>query len=245
MRKKSWRQGVEIIKPHIVKVRTPRGFGTGFLCTYTEDKKYCAVATAAHVISESYIWEEPIRIHHYVSKKVRLLREPDRIVWLDYDLDTAVILFPRGDLPLPQTTLPFISEKHHLKVGEEIGWVGFPAVSSQNLCFFSGMNSCWIDDSRTYLVDGVAINGVSGGPAFYTTTKGIKIIGSVTAYLPHRTGITPGLSMISDVDQFLDVIKTIKDWGEAKKKEPPPEEVKEKKEKKEKEEQKDKESKDT
>jgi hypothetical protein len=227
MGKKLWRQGVEIIKSHVVKIMTPRGSGTGFLCAYTEDRKFCGIATAAHVISQSHLWEEPIRIQHYTSGEIKLLREPDRVVWLDFKLDTAVILFVKEKLPLPEDILPFISEKKHLKVGEEIGWVGFPAVSSQNLCFFSGRNSFWLDDSRSYLVDGVAINGVSGGPAFYTTTKGIKVIGSVSAYLPNRVGVTPGLSMISDVDQFLDVIKTIKDWDEAKKKETSPSELKE------------------
>jgi len=137
MGKIPWRKGVEIIQSHIVKIKTPRGFGTGFLCAYAKEKKFCAIATAAHVISESHIWEEPIRIHHYISEKERLLREPDRVVWLDYNLDTAVILFKREELPLPQDTLSFISEKKYLKVGEQIGWVGFPAVSSQNLCFFS------------------------------------------------------------------------------------------------------------
>lgn len=232
MGKKLWRQGVEIIKSHVVKIMTPRGSGTGFLCAYAEDRKFCGIATAAHVISQSHLWEEPIRIQHYTSGEIKLLREPDRVVWLDFKLDTAVILFVKEKLPLPEDILPFISEKKHLKVGEEIGWVGFPAVSSQNLCFFSGRNSFWLDDSRSYLVDGVAINGVSGGPAFYTTTKGIKVIGSVSAYLPNRVGVTPGLAMISDVDQFLDVIKTIKDWDEAKKKETSPSELKEEKQNK-------------
>lgn len=222
-----WRKGVEIIRPHVVKIVTPRGSGTGFLFAYSEDRRFCGIATAAHVISESHAWEEPIRILHYDSQKIQLLREPDRLVWLDYKLDTAVVLFAKGELPLPKTILSFMREKKHLEVGEEIGWVGFPAVSSQNLCFFSGRNSCWLKDSRTYLVDGVAINGVSGGPAFSTTAKEVRIIGSVSAYLPNRAGATPGLAMISDVDQFREVIKAIKDWDEAKKKETPPDEAKE------------------
>ena len=45
----SWRKAVEIVKPHVVRRRTPTGFGTGFLCAYTEDKKICATATAAVV----------------------------------------------------------------------------------------------------------------------------------------------------------------------------------------------------
>lgn len=231
MGKTPWRKAVKLIKPYVVKIYTPRGAGTGFLCAYTEDKKLCAIATAAHVIDESHYWEEPMRIQHYDSGKTILLRSTDRIIWLDPKLDTAVILFQKGDLPFPEKTLPFISQGKHLVVGEEIGWVGFPAVSPQSLCFFTGRNSCWLNDSRTYLVDGVAINGVSGGPAFSVTVNGITVMGSVSAYLPNRLGATPGLAMISDVDQFLKVIKEIKDWEEAKKKETPPSEPKEQQDK--------------
>ena len=75
------------------------------------------------------------------------------------------------------------------------------------------------NDLRTYLVDGVAINGVSGGPVFYTTTKGIEVIGSVSAYLPNRVGVTPGLAMVSHAEQFQIVIKTIKNMEDAKRQE--------------------------
>lgn len=224
----SWRKAVEIVKPHVVKIRTTRGFGTGFLCAYTKDKKICAVATAAHVVDQSHLWEEPIRIQHHDSGQTKLLRASDRIIWLDTKLDTAVILFLKEKFSLPDKPLVFISEEKYLKVGIEIGWVGFPAVSPDNLCFFSGTNSCWVNDWKTYLVDGVVINGVSGGPAFYRVKKSIKVIGSVSAYLPNRVGATPGLAMISDVDQFQNAIKRIKDMDEAKEKETPPSELKEK-----------------
>lgn len=216
-----WRSAVEIIKPHIVKIMTPRGSGTGFLCAYTSDKILCGIATAAHVVNQSHFWEEPIRIQHFNSHSTILLRIQNRIIYSDMNLDTAVIIFKKGELPLPTKTLEFIRKRKYLKVGEEIGWVGFPAMSPNDLCFFSGRNSCWLNDEKTYLVDGVAINGVSGGPAFYPTEKGIKIIGSVTAYLPNRVGLSPGLAMIRDVDHYLKVIKTIKDFDEAKKKETP------------------------
>ena len=225
-----WKKAVEMVKPYVVKITTPDGSGTGFLCAYTTDKKICGIATAAHVVQQSHLWEKPIRIQHHSSGETILLRATDRIIYLDANSDTAVILFLKGEIPLPKTTLAFISEEKYLRVGVEIGWVGFPAVSPQNLCFFTGINSCWLEDLRIYLVDGVAINGVSGGPAFYIPTgeKEIKVIGSVSAYLPNRAGSTPGLAMISDVEYFHNVIKTIKNWKEAKKKETPPSEIKEK-----------------
>ena len=217
-----WRNAVKLVKPYVVKILTPRGSGTGFLCVYSGDKKMCGIATAAHVIEDSHYWEEPIRIEHYTSGKIRLLRSIDRAIRLNQKLDTAVILFQKIDLPFPDSTLPFIAEGKYVVVGEEIGWVGFPAVSPQSLCFFTGRNSCWIADSQTYLVDGVAINGVSGGPAFHIGNDNIvRVIGSISAYLPNRSGATPGLAMISDVEQFLEVIKEIKNLEEAKKKETP------------------------
>jgi len=219
MAKITWRKAIEIVKPYVVTIDTPSVSGTGFLCAYTESKILCGIATAAHVVNKSHLWEEPIRIQHFISRKTKLLRKSDRVIYRDFKLDTAVILFATGKIPFPETTLTIHSEKEHLKEGNEIGWVGFPSVSPNNLCFFTGRISCWIDDSRIYLVDGVAINGVSGGPVFYTTKEGIEVIGAVSAYLPNRVGATPGLAMVSHAEQFQIVIKTIKNMEDAKRKE--------------------------
>lgn len=218
MAKLSWQKAIEIIEPHVVKIDTTHGSGTGFLCAYTENKLLCGIATAAHVIAESYRWQEPIQIQHFISREEKFLREPDRYIFIDLKLDTAVIIFANNKIPFPENTLTFISKGKRIKVGNKIGWVGFPSVSPKNLCFFSGRTSSWLEDFKIYLVDGVAINGVSGGPTFYTDAKGIKLIGSVSAYLPNRVGATPGLSIISSVGHFQTVIKTIKDLDEAKKK---------------------------
>lgn len=215
----TWAKAIEIVKSYIVKIDTPDVLGTGFLCAYTESKKVCGIATAAHVVNKSHIWEEPIRIEHFISRETKLLHASDRVVFIDLKLDTAVILFAQDKIPFPENTLTFISEKKALRAGNEIGWVGFPSVSPNNLCFFTGKISCWVDNIRTYLVDGVAINGVSGGPVFYISKDGIKVIGSVSAYLPNRAGATPGLAMVSHVEQYQKVIKTIKNMEEAKKKE--------------------------
>jgi hypothetical protein len=219
MAKIAWGEAIEIVKSYVVKIDTPSVSGTGFLCAYTESKIVCGIATAAHVVNKSHIWEEPIRIQHFISGETKLLHASDRGIFLDLKLDTAVILFAKGKITFPKDTLTFLSEKKYLRAGNEIGWIGFPSVSPNNLCFFTGRISCWVDDIRTYLVDGVAINGVSGGPVFYMSKDGIKVIGSVTAYLPNRVGATPGLAMVSHVEQYQKVIKTIKNMGEAKKKE--------------------------
>lgn len=215
----NWRKDIEIVKPYVVKIDTPSGSGTGFLFAYTENKLVCGIATAAHVVNKSHLWKELIRIKHFISGETKLLNASDRVTDLDKKLDTAVILFAKGKIPFPEDTLTFISEKRALKAGNEIGWLGFPSVSPNDLCFFIGRISCWVNDSRTYLVDGVAINGVSGGPVFYISKDGIEVIGSVSAYLPNRVRATPGLAMVSHVEQYQKVIKTIKNMEEAKKKE--------------------------
>jgi len=70
----------------------------------------------------------------------------------------------------------------------------------------------------------VAINGVSGGPAFSIVKGDIYIIGVVSSYVPNRaTGETlPGLSIIRGVKQFQSLIKTFRSMDEAKEKESQP-----------------------
>ena len=74
------------------------------------------------------------------------------------------------------------------------------------------------DDS--YLIDGVAINGVSGGPVF-VSQKGLpELIGSVSAYILNRQqGDTlPGLLRAQDVSPFYQTINTFRSFDEAQEK---------------------------
>lgn len=231
MSRLTWNKGIEKVEPHLVKILTPSGTGTGFLCFYNEAKTLCGIATAAHVVDKANYWKEPIRIRNYKNSNELFLKEDDRIIFSNRKLDTAVVIIKNVGIELPSNTISIISEGRHRKVGDDIGWVGFPSVSPENLCFFNGRVSYWSENNRAYLVDGVAINGVSGGPAFYTTAKGIIVVGSVSAYLPNVVGSTPGLSMITDVQHYLQVIKEIKDFEEAKKKAPTPAEIIDKPEK--------------
>jgi hypothetical protein len=58
----NWDEVVERVAPSIVKIETPRGHGTGFLCFYNEAKNLCGIATAHHVVEHADNWQEPIRI---------------------------------------------------------------------------------------------------------------------------------------------------------------------------------------
>jgi hypothetical protein len=185
----SWSEAVELIQPHVVRISTPRGSGSGFLISNGHNNAICGIATAAHVVDHAHYWEEPIRIDHVSSGKSIVIRRDERAIFLDLNRDTAAILFNRGDLPLPADALPLAPKKMFLMVGNEIGWLGFPAIPTANLCFFAGTVSAFVENQSAYLVDGVAINGVSGGPAFHISDAEkdpIVVMGVVSAYVPNR-----------------------------------------------------------
>jgi hypothetical protein len=219
-----WYTAVDQIKPHVVRISTPGGSGTGFLLMNAQRTGLAAIATAAHVIDHAHYWEQPIRIQHSVSGKALVVREHNRAIFL-HDDDTAAIVLSKEDLPLPDASLPMVDREKHLRVGNEIAWLGFPAIPGADLCFFGGRVSAWREGQAAYLVDGVAINGVSGGPAFYIGAENnVKIMGVVSAYAPNRaTGeALPGLSVVRSVTKLHDVVQNLSSLDEAKEQETPP-----------------------
>lgn len=228
MTQANWSEGVELIQPHVVRISTPRGSGSGFLLSNGKNNDICGIATAAHVVDHAHYWEEPLRIDHISSGKSVVIRRDERAIFLDPARDTAAVLFHRGDLPLPAEALSLGPKGMVLKVGNEIGWLGFPAIPTASLCFFTGIVSAWVQSQNAYLVDGVAINGVSGGPAFHLLdTEGdpVVVIGVVSAYVPNRaTGeVLPGLSVVRDVAQFHELAPTFSSIDQAREAEPPAE----------------------
>jgi hypothetical protein len=214
-----WSDAVDIIQPHVVRISTPRGSGTGFLISNGKNNDIAGVATAAHVVDHAHYWEEPIRIDH-VSKSV-VVRHPERAIFLDPNRDTAAILFHRAEIPFPAAPLPLAPKGMFLKVANQIGWLGFPAIPLASLCFFTGNISAWVDHQGAYLVDGVAINGVSGGPAFFIAPgapEPVIVMGVVSAYMANRaTGeVLPGLSVVRDVTQFHELAPTFADLDQAR-----------------------------
>jgi len=220
----NWQEAVDQIRPLVVKIQTPQATGTGFLVSHSRVAPVCGIATAAHVVDHPHFWQEPIRIVHVESGKTLLLRPEDRAIFLDEAKDTASIVIKKGELPLPSDTPEITPEGKLLRVGTEVGWLGYPAVSPQNLCFFSGRVSCVLQSEKAYLVDGVAINGVSGGPTFFLSgTGGVVVVGVVSAYIANRaTGETlPGISVVRDVEQFQILIKSFRSVDDAQQSEAP------------------------
>jgi len=212
-----WQALVDIVRPHIVRLLTPRGSGTGFLLYNSKTKGFCAVATAAHVVSTSHFWEEPIRVQHAESGKTTLVRAPNRAVLIHVAKDVAAVAFRTADLDFPDTPLALGPRDEYVRVGVEVGWLGFPAISSE-LCFFSGRVSAYIGAEERYLVDGVAINGVSGGPAFKgEENESVTLMGVLSSYIANRaTGeALPGLAVVTDVVEFHDMVASFKSLEEA------------------------------
>lgn len=221
-----WQHIVEKVKPYVVKIETPTGHGTGFLCFRNKDSSVCGIATALHVIEHSDEWQEPIRINSYdASGKIKdstLLKESDRVIRYKWQTDSAVVIFQSPKLNLPQGSIPLIPTNKILPIGIEVGWLGFPAIEQFRCCFFSGNISATDDNRKGYLIDGVAINGVSGGPVICNTATdgGAAIIGVMTEYRANRRGgvALPGLSFAQDVSHFHDVITEARNIDEAKEK---------------------------
>ncbi len=214
---KTWATCLEQIKPYVYKIYTPHGSGTGFQLVYAKNKQFIGIATALHVIEHAHDWEEPIKVTHHESGTTTIIREADRVIFTYQDKDLAFILLNVGDLPANTTDLSMIDPTQRKKQGVHMGWCGFPAVAPGELCFFTGHMSSWLSNQQSYLVDGVAINGVSGGPAFTAGNDGPEICGVVSAYVPNRaTGETlPGVCLIRDVGPYQDALQTVTSLEEA------------------------------
>ena len=218
-----WHEAIDQIEPHIFRIYTPDASGTSFLVSRSTVTTVCALATAAHVVSQAHYWEQPIRINQPYSGKTLLLRPGERAININPDLDTASIVFSNSEFELPESALPLMEEGYHLRPGVELGWLGFPAIPQAELCFFSGRISAYQETGSMYLVDGVAINGVSGGPAFRPAVDTAELIGLVAAYIPNRvTGdILPGLSVVLSVAEYHDLAERFRSADEAKQQETP------------------------
>ena len=224
----NWSDVVAKITPYIVKIETQNGSGTGFVCLYNKDKTIVGIATAHHVISHAAEWDQPIRIRHSGGEVLTLPADSNRAVRINHLNDSAVIICFKQNLPFPDTLIPLLPKEKSLQIGSEVGWLGYPAIEPNQACFFCGNISAHRAWPAGYLVDGVAINGVSGGQVFFShPTDGVNFVGAVSAYHANRTTgeALPGLLVAQDVSHFHEVVTDIKTVDEARSKELPAESV--------------------
>ena len=126
-----------------------------------------------------------------------------------------MVLVPVEHLPLPEIPIQLRPIESRLQLDVDVGWLGDPAVTG-TLCFFSGSVSAFQKKRNAYLIDGVAISGVSGGPVLHShPTDGVQIVGSITEYIARENQL--GLSVAQDVSHFHEVAAKIRSIDEARK----------------------------
>lgn len=202
MAESKWAGPIATVKPYVMRIDTPTGRGTGTVIPAPPGSVSLCVVTAWHVIEHVHEWHEPIRLIQLPTQKQIFLDSSARNVTLAPDRDQAIIEFTAEGISFP-TNLALFEAGVRLLEGVEIGWLGFPAMAPSNLCFIHGHVSTWLEDDEAYLVDGIAINGVSGGPAFIQSEDGSPMItGLLTEYRPNvATGnILPGVSLVRAIN---------------------------------------------
>lgn len=201
----SWPEVVDRAKKVIFQIVTPSGSGTGFIISRSKPREGGSIGyllvTAWHVVSELL----PDATLHFISADSETVCEALPGSYAihrlgDDSFDTAVIFVKICESIIAENELlPALSADSILPQGAELGWLGFPGITDGKLCFFSGRISGYLDAPPTYLIDGVAINGVSGGPALDSRAH---IIGLVSAYIPNRVDkftTLPGLMALMPI----------------------------------------------
>ncbi len=214
----TWVNASAAVRDCAVPIETPTGRGTGFAVQPPPGTTHQTVMTAHHVIDHALKWREPIRITHFPSGKQAFLGPGARVITPNASRDMALIQFSADDLQLPANGIDILKKKKYVLDSVQVGWLGYPAVAPNNICFFTGYISTWLERDEAYLVDGVAINGVSGGPAFYEGENGkMWIIGIVTEYRPnYATGAPlPGVSLIRSTSPLMEFYDSMQEQIES------------------------------
>lgn len=205
----TWQHAIEKASPSIVRIETPDGGGTGFVCCALEGATFVGVATAYHVVARADYWHHPIRMVTSSGNTI-LLTESERTIL--HERDSAIVTVPRDQLEPPGQLIPLLQKDWDIPVGWEVGWLGFPEIRPLDPCLLLGSVSFRAE--HFYLLDGVGIRGVSGGTVLvkYEADPGewrLNIVGSVSAYLPGQSSPL-GLMAASDVSSLHEKMATLR-----------------------------------
>ena len=210
-----WHLVCDKVRPYLFKIETPIGHGTGFLFGFNQNHRLAVIATAYHVVADVIAWRQPIKLHHETSGKMLYFEHGKTAVLGDERRDSAVIILtPPKEFTLPTNTPELLDASKFMKVGSPLGWMGYPSIAPSELCFFQGSVSARLAQANAYLLDGVAIHGVSGGPVF---SNSMRLAGIVSAYWSNNQpgGNFPGLLKVVDVAHLHEITNLIKDLDAA------------------------------
>ena len=148
----NWEASINIVRQHVVRIETPTGYGTGFLAFYNHDATWCGIATAAHVVSHADEWQQPIRVRNEMSAGAKFLNATDRVIFIDHSTDSAIMLFLKGDFQFPEVPIGLMPSGQPDGIGIDVGWLGFPNIEPNTLCFFAGTLSARQETRKAYLI---------------------------------------------------------------------------------------------
>ena len=206
VRDKEWSRAIAQVSKQVLKITFKDGsYGTGFITHTTNAIR--GIATAYHIFQDKIGKDHSFTIQSFWKKmttsdqRLKVLVKPDP----EGNDDSALLIVDDDDLPHSHVNL--VDASCVLEPGVEVGWLGFPEIEAESLCFFSGRISLAEPDKLRYLIDGNAIGGVSGGPVFYLEQGAPKILGLISGYSPDymlnddssQEFALPGLSVVNDV----------------------------------------------
>ena len=206
------------MKSYIVKIIIGARYGTGFYSGDYPSGNFVYIATAYHVVEEAEMSELPITFFHAVSGVTVVIPYDELYIFSDKATDSAVIVVRVGRIPFPPIRHK-LSESLQLLVASEVFWMGFPKIAPDIICFFSGRISASFTDFHAYLIDGVSVNGVSGGPVMCVDPVfGLTVVGVVTHYVHNDSDglVRPGLVFAPDITSVNAMVKLIGGYNASK-----------------------------
>lgn len=204
-----WDKIVDRVTPIVFRVYAGRSAGTAFIISLGTEKETslnCAIlATADHVLAASVDTAEKVRL---VSADRQKVFDADmdeiRVQPLGSKAHDTMLVLLKSKKPIleQEKLLPMLRWDLVMPKGAPIGWMGYPGITEPELCFFHVHVSGFVNEPPTYLIDGVAVNGVSGGPAFDNRSH---LVGLVSAYIPNRINAhttLPGLMALVPINSI-------------------------------------------
>jgi hypothetical protein len=193
------------IEPLVYQVHAGKALGTAFVISITgpvDGSRNAMFVTAWHVVKDVVQTHDPLDLARRDGTLLSTLTTGPAAVYPigPPECDTALICAPMREPLVDPAALPAMPLQTMLPRGAEVGWLGFPGLVYPELCFFRGVVSGYREPPPIYLIDGVAINGVSGGPAFDRTGL---LAGFVSAYVPNQVSggnTLPGLMILTPLN---------------------------------------------
>lgn len=212
------------VLPFMFRIETPYGNGSGFaFCRSDINGGLLGIATASHVIFNADKWRTPMRIYNTHRNVEFFLRHGDDYSVLPHPKnDSAVIIVrvPKASHLFDNGFCTLLEQGARLPLGHDVHWLGYPGIPQapiSNPSFFSGKISSINLEHSVYLIDGVSIHGLSGGPVFCSFNDQLRVVGTNKSYHPNRTvggEAWPGLMGAQDVSYFHDFLLQLKDLEE-------------------------------